>query len=740
MCKKKIFFIFLLFISTILFAQEQISIPQIESMPNQPSPYVMRDWKQVTMGYDSLVFDFNTTGQYLPLIWQNMSTVNYPQHESFGLHTVVGTTSPYSAEAINVLPAVISASLIGIDKSDQNGQNWVLMCEEYFNKRPEENIYLNHPIAQSGDDWWYETMPNIFFYQLYDLYPGTGDFEYQFETVASQFFKAVDKMGGSTTPWKIPKMNYRAWSFSQMKPLTSRVVEPEAAGAIAWILYSAYNQTQNENYRIGAEWAMEYLNQLSSNPSYELQLPYGVYAAARMNAELNTTYNIEKMINWCFDHSPLRNWGSILGTWGGYDVSGLIGEISGNDYAFMMNGFEQVGALVPLVRYDERFARAIAKWVLNIANASRLFYPNYLPAQKQDSDEWSAVYDPQSYIGHEAMRKEKYGISPYATGDAIDGGWGKTNLVLYGSSHVGILGGIIDMTDVPKILKLDVLKTDYFHQPAWPTFLLYNPYEVDHTVVLESLVDMGQVDVYDAISNQFLTQNVNGTVSINIPADQAVLLVFVPSGGIIEYRFDQMLVNNVVVDFNSNHFSGNYPPRIKSVASLAEYANIDSPILIYCTAEDRDGDDVLYSWTSSDGQFLGNTPSIQWASSQTGYFDVTCIVSDASGGSDTSSVSIRVIDNQPPLITKVTADPNIIDINEQTTLTCQASDPDADSLSFTWQSDDGVIAGGGPEILWTAPDTWGYYIIYCQVTDERGSVTRDSVAVVVGHLVGDYLA
>ena len=88
------------------------------------------------------------------------------------------------------------------------------------------------------------------------------------------------------------------------------------------------------------------------------------------------------------DH--FANWGAIVGTWGGYDVDGLIGEVNGtNDYAFLMNTFEQVGALVPLVRYDDRFARAIGKWVLNAANAARLFYTNYLPDQNQDSEEWA---------------------------------------------------------------------------------------------------------------------------------------------------------------------------------------------------------------------------------------------------------------------------------------------------------------------------------------------------------------
>ena len=721
-----------------LLGQEQISVPRIEAMPNHPSPYEMRNWKQATLGYDSLVFDFNAAGQYLPLIWQNTNTINYPEHESFGLATVVGTTSPFSAEAINVLPAVIGASLVGIDKSNQNGRNWVLMCEEFFNKRPEENIYLNHPVAQSGDDWWYETMPNIFFYQLYDLYPATGDFNYQFKTIAQQWQKALKAMGGSTTPWKTPRMNYRAFSFSQMKPLTTGVPEPEAAGAIAWILYNAYSQSGNEDDRIGAEWAMEFLNQYPSNPSYELQLPYGAYAAARMNAELGTSYDIEKMINWCFERSPLRNWGSILGTWGGYNVHGLIGEISGNDYAFMMNGFEQAGALVPMVRYDERFARAVGKWVLNMANASRLFYAKYLPPNKQDSDEWSIVYDPNSYIGHEAIRREQYGISPYATGDAISGGWGKTNLALYGSSHVGILGGIIDTTNVPKILKLDVLKTDFFHQPAFPTFLLYNPFDENHAIELLAPPDQQLSDVYEAITNQFISRNVSGLISVTIPADQAVLLVFAPASGALSYRYDQMLVDDVVIDFHSGVFSGNYPPRIKSTAALPATASLAQSVSLFCAAEDRDSDTLHFYWYDPQGQPLGETASIQWTPFEKGLYTFTCIVDDNNGGRDSSSVTVTVIDNLPPVITKMTAQPDIINPGEKTLLECLAFDPDADTLRYFWETEFGSLSGNGPRVTWTAPDVVGYYSIHCRVVDEQGAETQDSIGIVVGRLVGDF--
>ena len=154
-----------------------------------------------------------------------------------------------------------------------------------------------------------------------------------------------------------------------------------------------------------------------------------------MNAELGTDYDIEKIVNWCFDVGSLRNWGAILGHWGVYDVYGLIGESDGSDYAFLMNTFEQIGALVPMVRYDDRFARAIGKWVLNAANACRLFYSGYLSDLNQDNEAWANMYDQNSYMGYEGLRQSPNGF-PYATGDAMDGGWGETNLSLYSSLHM----------------------------------------------------------------------------------------------------------------------------------------------------------------------------------------------------------------------------------------------------------------------------------------------------------------
>lgn len=711
---------------------QQININRIEQMPNIPSLYEMRDWKEAAKGYDSLVFNFNLTGQYLPLIWINNNTINYPGQNSFGLHTVVGTIDPASAEAINCLPALIGASLAGIDKTNQGGNNFVLMTEEWFNKNNGENVYLNHPDAITGDDWWYETMPNIFFYQLYNLYPGIGDFDNQFVTVADRWLDAVKAMGGSATPWNVPNMNHRAFDLISMTPNDDGVKEPEAAGAIAWILYNAYKKTGNEKYRVGAEQSMEFLNNQTSNPSYELQLSYGVYAAAKMNAELGTNYNIQKMINWCFDVGPLREWGSILGNWGGYDVSGLIGEVSGNDYAFTMNVFEQIGALVPLVRYDDRFARAIGKWVLNAANAARLFYPNYLLDNHQDSEGWSHQYDPNSYIAHEAMRKEVGAVSPYATGDAISGGWGKTNLTLYGSSHVGILGGIIDTTNVEKILRLDLLKTDYFHDSACPTYLYFNPYDQDKMVDVDA--GSNQKDFYDAVTNTFLQNNVTGITKINIPSNSAVLLVIIPSGGTISYELNKTLVNGIIVDYNSGKTISNYPPRIKSLASKKYLLQFGDSTNIYCTASDQDNNQLSYNWSSNSGTLEGNGTIINWTAPDTeGTYSIKCTVSDGNGGITTDSINIEVVKviNSLPQIEKIIASPRKLYLGESSELRCIASDSDSDQLSYSWSSLYGTITGSGENIKWISPNAEGNFKVYCEVNDGKGGLAEDSMSLEV---------
>jgi hypothetical protein len=317
-------------------------------------------------------------------------------------------------------------------------------------------------------------------------------------------------------------------------------------------------------------------------------LPYGTYTAARLNAELHTNYDVEKMVNWSFDRGPLRGWGTIVGTWGGFNVSGLVGEANdnGNDYAFQMNGVQQAAMLAPMVRYDKRFARAIGKWLLNLANATRLFYPGFLPSSLQDASAWSNAHDPDRVIGYEALREKWQNQSPYSTGDAVLGGWANTNLALYGTSSIGYLGAILEKTNVDKILKIDLLKTDFFRDAAYPTYLLFNPYAVSKTVELAA--GDTPVDVYDALTETFLLQNASGTVSLNIPANQAILVSLTPAGGVITYDRNRMRINGVVVDYMQSAQPFEYAPRIQALAAAQPEVAFGDSTTVFAKAYDRD--------------------------------------------------------------------------------------------------------------------------------------------------------
>ncbi|MBK7259270.1 MAG: LamG domain-containing protein [Ignavibacteriae bacterium] len=716
---------------------QQIAIPRIEQMPAMPSPYLMRDWKSVARGYDSLAFDLDRTGQYLPLVFLNTGTVNYPGTTSFGLHSYVGDDRSESGEAINVLPAVLSGVLNGIDKRSQNGRDWVVMSQEYFNNRPAEDVYLNSPASNSGSDWWYDVMPNVFFYQLAGKYPGAGDEAHQFTRVAERWLQAVTAMGGSVAPWSHPGLEHRGWHLSTMTPNNAMPHEPEAGGSIGWILYHAWVVTGDARYRYGAELCMEELNAYMTNPAYELQLAYGTSLAARMNAEAGTAFDVEKMVNWCFDISPIRSWGATVGRWGSYDCAGLIGEVNGsNDYAFAMNTFQQIGALVPLVRYDARFARAIGRWALNAANASRLFYGDYLPDANQDSRAWSRQYDPASVIAYEALRQRGAGtVAPYATGDAIAGGWAPTNLSLYSSSHAGILGAIIDTTEVRGILKLDLLATDHFHAPAYPSYLLYNPDSIAHGVQLA--VGAGNADVYDAAARAFVVRGATGAATVTIPARGAIVAVITPAGGAVSYDEERMKVNGVVVDFHSANIPGVHRPRIKGMGAAPSLLFLNGTAALYCTATDRDGDVLSYHWTASAGDLAGSGASVAWkAPGVKGTYVVACTVVDAQGDSVTGQVNIGVVDSalSVPVIRSIVAVPGKVDLGAQATVTCQASEDSGALLSYAWRASAGSITGAGSTAVWTAPQTAENVYIVCSVKNSVGGADAESVLVPVRDL------
>lgn len=503
----------------------QITIPAVEKMPALPSPLFIRDWRQVALDYDTLVFDFEQQGDFLPLIWWDKTHSNFPR-DTFGLYSYVGSMHQGHGahhEAINCAAAVLGATLVGIDKSCQHGHNWVLMCENYFNRDNGENLFLNQTVSESGRTFWYELFTHLLIYALIDYYPQTGHLIEEMEITADMWYEAAYVMAQEED------FNYTAFDFKSMQPVyNGRWREPDGAAGIAWIQYMAYVRFGNPKYLEAAKWALDYLQERTANPYYEVLLPYGAMIAARMNKEVGTDYDVAKFLNWCCDgDSESRpGWGVVTERWGGVDCHGLTGSLTdGNGYAFAMNSFQSAAALVPLVRYGPQFARAIGRWMLNLANNARLFYADFHPHDHQTCWFWQG--DPKHLIPYEGLRKEWDGKSPYATGDPIRYSWGAIDFCLYAGSHVGMLGGLMQKTNVEGILQWDCLKTDYFKGESNPTFLYYNPYPEEKRV--EIPVGSEVCHLYDLTVDDFIERNVTGLSHIIVPPDTARVVVIVPA-------------------------------------------------------------------------------------------------------------------------------------------------------------------------------------------------------------------
>jgi len=96
-------------------------------------------------------------------------------------------------------------------------------------------------------------------------------------------------------------------------------------------------------------------------------------------------------------------------------------------------------------------------------------------------------------------------------------------------------------------------------------------------------------------------------------------------------------------------------------------------------------------------------------------------------------ITVPPIDNNPPIISDLTANPSSININQTTTIICSASDPDGDSLTYTWTKTGGTFEGNttGPTITWRAPSTPDTYTVECEVSDGKESDSK-SVDISVG--------
>ena len=91
-------------------------------------------------------------------------------------------------------------------------------------------------------------------------------------------------------------------------------------------------------------------------------------------------------------------------------------------------------------------------------------------------------------------------------------------------------------------------------------------------------------------------------------------------------------------------------------------------------------------------------------------------------------------ENQPPVISDLSANPPSVNVNQTTTITCIASDPDGDSLTYDWTKNAGSFEGStsGSSVTWRSPSTTDIYtVVSCEVSDGNGGEDSESINILV---------
>ncbi len=525
---------------------EQVTINRIDSMPDIPVTYQMLDWKKKARDFDKFVFDWENTSKVGPLIWLDNARRNIDQ-PTFGLYTAVkdirqgkNVNNGEFHESLNSLAAILGAGLVGIDKTNQDGYNYVKMAQNNFNSDTGWNIVMNNTTSSVGSkgggygrDWWYDVLPNALYYAVCDVFPGVDGAESIQKSIAEQFTKADSVLNGN--------YDYSYFDYGKMRGGINHIpFQQDVAGGHAYVLLCAYRKFGDVRYLNHSKSAIEALLSQKESRFYEALLPLGVYTAAYLNATEGANYDVQKLLNWVFDgcKSPTgrTGWGIIVGKWGDYDVSGLQGSITdGGGYAFLMNSIKPAWPFVPMVKYQPQYAKAIGKWMLNNASACRLFYPGYIDEKHQWAPELKDITN--NNIAYEGLRKfDDYGkeslkgVSPVAIGDGpkwIDGNPTESMFSVYSSSPVGILGAIVDTTNVKGILKLDCNATDFYASRPYPVYLYYNPYDIDEHINYQT---KQAVDLFDIVSKKYVARGISKDGVFTIPAKEACIIVELPAG------------------------------------------------------------------------------------------------------------------------------------------------------------------------------------------------------------------
>jgi hypothetical protein len=478
-------------------------------------------------------------------------------------------------ESFVTIGTLNSATWLGIDMSaytvpgSPNPVNLVRMQGAYFSNKNQIFCDLISGDEPSGKTFFYELSPSIFMAPLCDRYRQERELNEQWHRSCVTWSEVSKHL------WRLNDYNFQSYDLQAKKAVVQDWKEPDVAAGLAYLMLMAHQKSPEEpRFYEECHHALMWMDRQSTNLNYGIFMPFGVYAAARSNAEYGSNYQVSKFFSWCFEASHVRglsphakttsegdDYGIISGRFGNVDVAGLVGasriELLSNkkeskgkgNYVFAMETFAHAWPLIPAVRYDDRLAHATGKWMYHAAHSARLFYPDQLPPSMQTDWQWASKYtNALPYEGLKDRNCDTGELGPYGCGDPTIHGWGPSNLGLYSGCLSGAFGAIIEPTSLPNILSLNLNVTDTFAPKSYATRLLYNPNQ--HRVSVQFPIPKGNYVAWETVHNKIIHEHVDGeTCSVEIEPDDAVVVVLVPNSKEMIKAHGRLVADEVVIDY-----------------------------------------------------------------------------------------------------------------------------------------------------------------------------------------------
>jgi predicted secreted protein len=181
----------------------------------------------------------------------------------------------------------------------------------------------------------------------------------------------------------------------------------------------------------------------------------------------------------------------------------------------------------------------------------------------------------------------------------------------------------------------------------------------------------------------------------------------------------------------------NTAPIISSLLPANSNLSRGGSTAVAASASDPDGDMLSYSWSvgNSDWSYTGSGDEITLNAPDTASSStmVTVTVTDTVGASTSSTVIVNTVPNGSPTVSSIYPKNNPIARGGSTDIVVNASDPNGDTLSYSWSTDDPsnwMISGSGDTVTLSAPDTPNAStLVTVTVSDDLGASTSATTQV-----------